>query len=138
VLLFGADLLLRIEGWTWRSEVLVRRTEMSLGEDPASRFRYGPGEDGEFDPYVLKEGFYSELVFPLGPLEGVARVDGMRRLGNVALGSDLRKESAILRYTLGTTISLVRDWRIKLSGEYYDFSDFDDEVGVHLGVVGAF
>ena len=35
-------------------------------------------------------------------------------------------------------IGLVRDWRIKLSGELYDFSDFRDEAGIHLGVVGAF
>lgn len=138
VLLLGADLLLRIDRWIWRSEVLLRRTEMALGDNPEQRFRYGPGEDGQFDPYFLKEGFYSELIFPLGPLEGVARVDGLRRLGNVTLASELRKESAVLRYTLGVNIFLERDWRIKLSGEYYDFSDFSDEIGVHLGVVGAF
>lgn len=138
VLLLGADLMLRIERWTWRNEVLVRRTEMALGDDPESRFRYGPGADGTFDPYFLKSGFYSELTFPLGPLEGVARVDGMRRQGNVTLASELRKDSAVLRYTLGTNVGLVRDWRVKISAEYYDFSDFSDEVGLHLGVVGAF
>ncbi len=138
VLLLGADLMLRIERWTWRNEVLLRRTEMALGDDPESRFRYGPGADGTFDPYFLKSGFYSELTFPLGPLEGVARVDGMRRQGNVTLASELRKDSAVLRYTLGTNVGLVRDWRVKISAEYYDFSDFSDEVGLHLGVVGAF
>lgn len=138
MLLLGADFLVRFERWALRAEYLVRRTKMSLGDDPAATFRYGPGEDGAYDPYFLKEGFYGELVFPLGPLEGVARVDGLRRTGNVTLASELRSESMVLRYTLGTNIGLVRDWRIKLSGEYYDFSDFDDEVGVHLGVVGAF
>ena len=108
------------------------------GNDPAATFRYGPGADGEFDPYFLKEGFYGELVVPLGPIDGVARVDGMRRTGNVVLSSALRSESAVVRYTLGTSIGLVRDWRIKLSGELYDFSDFGDEAGIHLGVVGAF
>jgi len=138
ILLLGADLVLRIDRWTLRAEYLVRRTKMALGEDPGSTFRYGPGADGKFDPYSLKEGFYGELAFPLGPLEGVARVDGLRRTGNVALTSELRSESLVVRYTVGTAINLVRDWRIKLSGEFYDFSDFDDEVGVHLGVVGAF
>lgn len=138
MLLLGADFLVRFERWALRAEYLVRRTKMSLGDDPAATFRYGPGDDGTYDPYFLKEGFYGELVFPLGPLEGVARVDGLRRTGNVTLASELRSESMLLRYTLGTNIGLVRDWRIKLSGEYYDFSDFDDEVGVHLGVVGAF
>jgi len=138
VLLLGADFLVRLDRWALRAEYLVRRTKMSMGDDPAATFRYGPGEDGTYDPYFLKEGFYGEFTFPLGPLEGVARVDGLRRTGNVTLASELRSESMLLRYTLGTNIGLVRDWRIKLSGEYYDFSDFDDEVGLHLGVVGAF
>jgi hypothetical protein len=138
VLLLGADFLVRLERWALRVEYLLRRTKMSLGDDPATTFRYGPGKDGDYDPYFLKEGFYGELTFPVGPLEGVARVDGLRRTGNVALASELRSESMVLRYTLGTNIALVRDWRIKLSGEYYDFSDFDDEIGLHLGVVGAF
>jgi hypothetical protein len=28
--------------------------------------------------------------------------------------------------------------RLKLSGELYDFSDFEDEVVVHLGIAGPF
>jgi len=138
LLILGLDLVLRVERWTLRAEYLARRTEMALGDDPSTTFRYGPGADGVFDPYTLKEGFYGELAFPLGPLEGVARVDGLRRHGNVALSSELRSESFVLRYTLGAAINLVRDWRIKLSGEFYDFSDFADEAGIHLGVVGAF
>jgi len=138
MLILGADLVLRIDRWTLRAEYLARRTKMALGDDPTATFRYGPGSDGKFDPYSLKEGFYGELVFPLGPIEGVARVDGLRRRGNVVLASDLRSDSFVVRYTVGTAISLVRDWRIKISGEFYDFSDFSDEAGVHLGVVGAF
>lgn len=137
-LLFGADLVLRYERWAFRAEYLARRTKMSLGEDPAAVFRYGPRADGTFDPYFLKEGAYAELAFPLGSLEGVARVDMLRRRGNVVQSSALRSDSLLVRYTLGTNIPLVRDWRIKLSAELYDFSDFDDEVGLHLGVVGAF
>lgn len=137
-LLLGADLVLRGKRWAFRAEYLLRRTKMALGDDPAAAFRYGPGPDGTFDPYSLKEGAYAELTFPLGALEGVARADMLRRRGNVAQTSALRSDSLLVRYTLGTNIPLVRDWRIKLSAELYDFSDFDDEVGLHLGVVGAF
>jgi hypothetical protein len=28
--------------------------------------------------------------------------------------------------------------RLKLSGEVYDFSDFDDEKVIHLGIAGPF
>ena len=28
--------------------------------------------------------------------------------------------------------------RVKLSGELYDFSDFDDEIVIHLGLAGPF
>ena len=87
----------------------------------------------------MKQGFYGELTVPASErLELVGRVDGMRRQGNVTLSSALRSDSAVLRYTLGTNLTFARDWRVKLSAEYYDFSDFADEVGLHLGVVGAF
>ncbi|MCC6621631.1 MAG: hypothetical protein IT385_10280 [Deltaproteobacteria bacterium] len=139
LLVLGADLVVRVNRVALRAEYLVRRTKMDLGDNPGETFRYGPGEDGEYDPYFLKQGFYGELTVPAGDLfELVGRVDGMRRQGNVTIASALRSDSVVLRYTLGTNITLARDWRIKLSGEVYDFSDFDDEVGVHLGVVGAF
>jgi len=139
LLVLGADLVVRVNRVAFRAEYLMRRTKMDLGETPEDTFRYGPGADGEYDPYFLKQGFYGELTFPAGDLfELVGRFDGMRRQGNVTLSSALRSDSLVLRYTLGTNITLARDWRIKLSGEVYDFSDFDDEVGIHLGVVGAF
>ena len=53
-------------------------------------------------------------------------------------GRELRSTSAVLRYTGGVNFVLPAYFRIKLSGELYDFSDFDDEVAVHLGVMGAF
>lgn len=139
ILILGADLVLRVDRWAFRAEYLLRRTKMALGDDPGATFRYGPGRDGEYDPYALKDGFYAELTAPLGEVvELVGRVDGLRRLGNVPLTSTLRSESAVLRYTAGMNFQFERSWRVKLSGELYDFSDFDDEVGLHLGVVGAF
>jgi hypothetical protein len=134
----GAQAILRVDDLVLRAEYLARRTEMSLGEDPASRFRYGPGKGGDFDPYFLKEGFYTEAELPAGRFDFVLRWDGMRRRGNVAQSSELRSDSAVLRYTAGTAFLLRESLRLKLSGELYDFSDFEDEVVVHLGIAGPF
>ena len=131
--------MLRIERWALRVEYLLRRTRMDLGDDPSEGFLYGVGSDGRYDPYSLKDGFYAETTFPIGEhVELVGRVDGMRRQGNVPKTSLLRSKSAILRYTLGGNLRLTEGWRVKLSTELYDFSDFKDELAIHLGVVGAF
>jgi hypothetical protein len=136
--LVGAHAVLGYRGAFLRAEYLARRTEMALGENPAERFRYGPGMDGAFDAYSLKEGFYVETEVPAGRLGFVLRADGMRRRGNVLESSDLRSDSAVLRYTAAATIRLREALRLKLSGERYDFSDFEDEVVFHLGIAGPF
>jgi hypothetical protein len=136
--LAGAQAILRVDDLVLRSEYLARRTEMSLGEMPAARFRYGPGEDGEFDPYFLKEGFYTELEVPVQRFDFVLRWDGLRRRGNVDRTSDLRADAGVLRYTAGGSFLLRESLRLKLSGELYDFSDFDDEAVVHFGIAGPF
>jgi len=134
----GADLVVQVSRVFLRAEYLARRTEMSLGDDPAARFKYGPGKNGKFDPYVLRQGFYAELEVPLTDrVDAVARWDGLRRQGNVVQGSDLRSDSALLRYTAGASIKVRGATRIKLSAELYDFSDFDDEVAIHLALAGA-
>jgi hypothetical protein len=136
--LVGADVALRTERFILRAEYLLRRTQMSLGLDPASRFRYGPGADGEYDPYFLKDGFYTELEIPLGDVDLVARWDGLRRFGNSLVTSELRSESIMLRYTGALSYRLRAATRLKLSGEYYDSSDFDDEVALHVGIASPF
>jgi hypothetical protein len=137
--LLGADLQLRFKRIYWRSEYLVRRTEMALGYDPASRFKYGPGADGSFDPFFIKDGFYTELEVPVSEkIDLIGRWDGMRRLGNVVVTSPLRSKSAILRYTAGLAYRLKVGLRIKSSVEFYDFSDFEDEAAMHLALAGPF
>jgi hypothetical protein len=134
----GAHLVLQVARVFWRTEYLVRRTEMALGDDPAQRFKYGPGKDGRFDPYFLKHGWYSEVEAPVTDrLDVIARFDGLRREGNVLRTSELRSDSALLRYTAGASYKIRGATRIKLSGEFYDFSDFPDEVAIHLAVTGA-
>ena len=134
----GGDLVVQISRIFLRAEYLIRRTQMSLGSDPADRFKYGPGKNGKYDPYFLKQGFYAELEVPLGDrFDLIGRWDGLRRQGNVLRTSELRSDSAVLRYTLGTSVRLRGATRIKLSGEFYDFTDFQDEIAIHLAVAGA-
>lgn len=132
----GLDLFLRIDELVFRFEYLLRRTEFSVGDDPQARFRY------EFDPernFFIKDGFYAELEYPFTDwLEVFGRADGMRRIGNVPITSPLRSTSVILRYTAGLNLVVERGLRIKLSGEFWDFSDFSDEVGIHAGVTANF
>ncbi len=138
-LLLGADLQLRYKRIYWRSEYLIRRTEMALGDDPASRFKYGPGKDGSFDNFFIKDGFYTELEVPVTErVDLIGRFDGMRRIGNVVVASPLRSRSAILRYTAAMAYRLNVGLRIKSSIEFYDFSDFEDEAALHLALAGPF
>jgi hypothetical protein len=134
----GVDFYARIKRFELRGEYLLRRTEMSLSDNPASRFKYGPRSNGSFDRYSLKDGFYVEAIVPVAPrFELVGRWDGLRRFGNVSTTSPLRKESAVLRYTVGGDVSVGYGVRIKLFGEFYDFSDFDDEFAATLAVVSV-
>ncbi len=133
----GADLYIRLDALVLRAEYLIRRTEFALGSNPEERFRF------EFtDPdrnFFIKDGFYAEIEYPFTDwLEAFYRFDGMRRTGNVARTSPLSDVSGILRHTAGANFLLRRGVRIKLSGEFWDFSDFDDEIAVHAGVVANF
>jgi hypothetical protein len=135
----GAHAVLRVGDVFFRAEYLTRRTKMAVGSDPATRFKYGPGTDGTWDPYVVKDGGYLEVEAPLGGrFTGVLREDGLRRRGNVLITSDLREDSAVLRHTAALAVLLHASLRLKLSYEYYDFSDFDDEHVIHAGIAGPF
>lgn len=137
--IYGAHANLRYRDLTLRVEYLVRETEMEMGDNPFADFKYGPGTDGVFDPYMKKEGAYAELEVPVGSrLTVVLREDGLRRQGNVIRASSLRSDSAVLRHTAGVAIGIGHSVRIKLSYERYDFSDFDDEDVVHAGIAGPF
>lgn len=137
--IFGAHFVARIGDLFLRLEGVTRRTEMSLGESPMERFRYGPGSDGTFDPYFIKDGGYAELEVPAGKyVTLIWREDGLRRRGNVMMNSQMRSDSVLVRHTGGAAIALKQSLRLKLSYEYYDFSDFEDESVVHVGVAGPF
>jgi len=134
----GGDLVVQISRIFLRAEYLIRRTQMSLGSDPAARFKYGPGKNGAYDPYFLKQGYDAELEVPIDDrLDVIGRWDGLRRQGNVLRTSALGSDSAVQRYTLGTSVRLRGATRLKLSGELYDFTDFQSEIAVHVAVTGA-
>ncbi|MEO8550878.1 MAG: hypothetical protein ABI678_12920, partial [Kofleriaceae bacterium] len=133
----GADLVVQVARTYLRAEYLVRRTEIAVGDDPMARFKYGD-VDGKFDDHILKDGFYAELEAPVGRVDLIARWDGLRRWGNVLATSPLRSRSILLRYTAGVAVRVVAGVRVKASVEAYDFSDLQDELAVHLGVVGSF
>lgn len=134
----GVHLVLQLSRVFLRAEYLGRRTEMALGDVPAQRFQYGPGKDGKYDPYFLKQGWYAELELPASDhVDVILRWDGLRRQGNVLRGSELRSDSTVLRYTAGASIKVRDAVRIKLSGEFYDFHDFTDEVAIHLALTGT-
>jgi hypothetical protein len=136
----GADLYLRIATFDLHAEYLARRTEFDVGESPNETFRFGPGRDGTYSNFFIKDGFYVEGNLPVSArFELVARFDGLRRLGNVTLNSPLRsKNSMVLRYTAGFNVILEGSVRLKFSGEFYDFTDFKDEVTINAGVAAAF
>ncbi len=136
----GADASLRIDRTSLRAEYLVRRQSFDVS-DP-SRFKFDtPATHGNF---FAKHGAYLELEHPLSErVDGIVRVDGMFREGNVLAASMLSRKSAVGRFTLGTSILVVRSLRIKSSTELWGFSDEDArghvrEVTFHLGAVVTF
>jgi hypothetical protein len=137
-LVLGGDFVLRLSGVFLRAEYLVRRTQIALGDDPAARFRYGPGSDGKYSDFFTKEGWYTELEVPVGRFDLVARWDGLRRRGNVEQSSPLRSTSVLLRWTAAASVRIGETLRLKVSAEHYDFSDFEDEIAVHVGFAGPF
>lgn len=137
-LIAGADATLQIGRAFLRTEYLARWTELSLGADPASRFKYGPDLAGDYARYTFKDGFDVEAEVPIGRFQVIARWDGLRRQGNVLANSALRSRSAVLRYTAAASVRLVSSLRLKASLERYDFSDFGDEVAAHVGLAGPF
>jgi hypothetical protein len=136
-LIAGADVVLQSGALVLRGEYLFRRTEMAIGATPETRFKYGPNAAGKYANYFVKDGFYVETEIPVGSVDLLARWDGLRRRGNVLAQSLLRSDSALYRYTVGAAMRLPSGVRLKVSVEAYDFSDFSDELAMHLGISGA-
>jgi hypothetical protein len=142
-LIAGADIVANLDGVVLRAEYLARRTGMSVGADPATRWKYGPGSDGKYDDHFFKHGFYAEAEVPIGRVDAFGRFDGMLRFGNVLAGAGmtsnaLSSSSRVLRYTAGAAIRIIENVRLKTSVEYYQFNDLPSDVALHLGVATPF
>jgi hypothetical protein len=138
--IFGADGWLRVNRTNLRAEWLVRREDFDTS-NPAL-FKYAvPPSGGDF---FVKHGAYIEAEQPLGAgVDGIVRVDGLLRRGNVAAGSPLPNEATVLRYTVGTSIVIAQGLRLKLTPELWQFNYEDAsgrklEAGLHTAVAGAF
>lgn len=87
----------------------------------------------------MKDGFYVEGELPVADrVSVIGRWDGLRRDGNVLATSALSSASSLYRYTAAAAVKLHSGIRLKSSVEYYRFSDFPDELAVHLGVATPF
>ena len=102
-----------------RGEYLYRRTDVAMAD--------------HFD----KQGFYVEGDVPIGRVDLLARFDGLHRSGDLPAGSMLAATSTLLRYTAAVAVK-VDTIRIKSSVELYDFTEFDRELAVHLGLATPF
>ena len=111
-------------------------------DDPAI-FKYAvPTQGGDF---FVKHGGFIELEQPLvKDLDVIGRFDGMYRAGNVLATSPLSDKASVIRETLGFAYAIDRNFRLKTSGELWEFSGPNPttgryvEVSVHLGFVGTF
>jgi hypothetical protein len=138
--IFGGDLSLRLNTTHIRLEYVGRLHEL---EAVADEQLLEPLADGARQT-IGKHGAYLEVVGPATRwLDVVARVDGMHRRGNNLATSTVGTRAAIVRYSLGTVISLAEGWRVKSSAEVWTFYERlgghpDTELGLHLAAVGTF
>jgi hypothetical protein len=124
----GADVVAKISGVYVRAEYLVRRTQMDLAAlAPMTT-----------DNTFTKHGFYVETEVPVGPVDVIGRFDGLRRIGATPIDGPLAYRASVYRYTLAAALRLSASVRLKTSVEYYQFSDFADELAIHLGVATPF
>ncbi|HEY0252711.1 MAG TPA: hypothetical protein VGC41_14350 [Kofleriaceae bacterium] len=137
-LIVGGDATLALDRTFIRAEYLARWTQFSLGTTPDLTFKFGPGPDGDYSNYIFKDGFDLEAEHPFGRVTVIARLDGLRRRGNVLAASALSADSTLLRATAGIAIKLVSALSLKTSIERYFFNDFADELAFHVGVAGPF
>ena len=148
----GADLAIRVQRTAFRAEYLMRRQQFDTRNPDI--FKYSVAQnDGDF---FTKQGAFAEVEQPFGSAwDMTLRADGMLRRGNVSdvptgsgrsvatAVSPLTFQSWVLRETLGLAYALERNFRLKASGEVWQFSYPDSlgdktALGFHFGAVGSF
>ena len=137
-LIGGADVVVNLANVVIRAEYLARRTDMAVGGDPSTRWKFGPDASGNYDDRFVKHGFYAEAEVPIGRVDAFARFDGLFRSGNVLADSPLSEHSRLLRYTAGAAVRISDSVRLKSSVEYYQFNDLENDVALHIAVATPF
>lgn len=145
-LIYGADLYIHLWRINLRGEVLRRQQDVDVRLlDLPDGTSTGLKNMSEIIEQTTKDGFYAEADFPMGNyLEGVLRVDGMRRGGprdaranpdDKDLPASMRSayrapasavldfDDWIMRYTVGLNVIPVTGAKLKLSYEYWTFKD---------------
>jgi len=133
----GGDFAARVGRTQLRAEYLVRHQTFTTDQPMEFVLPTPASGTDHFD----KHGAYLELERAM--TEAVAligRLDGLYRVGNVAVGGPLGPRAAVYRYTAAAAFVLTRGLRLKTSVELWGFADGltahqDLEVGVHLGAV---
>ncbi|MEJ7733472.1 MAG: hypothetical protein WKG00_30290 [Polyangiaceae bacterium] len=136
----GADVSLRLHRTQVRLEYLVRRQELDVSDPGIFKYQV-PTEGGDF---FMKHGAYVEVEQALSDVvDLIGRVDGLYRVGNLPASAPLLARSAVIRYTVGSAITIQRGLRLKTSAELWSFSDRGavdrhNEVTFHAGAVATF
>jgi hypothetical protein len=148
----GADFSVRVQRTAFRAEYLLRRQEFDRTNPDI--FKYALATNA--GDYFVKQGAFAEFEQPLTrSLDVTLRVDGMYRAGNVSdvpTGTGARAATSVnpltnrayvVRETVGLAYALERNFRLKASGELWEFNYPDAEghkqsLGIHLGAVGSF
>jgi hypothetical protein len=138
--ILGGDISYRVHRTNIRAEYLMRRTQFDTTDPTLFKYAIAPS-DGN---YFTKQGGYLEVEQPvIRDLDVIVRGDGMLRTGNVLATSTLTSSAWMVRETLGLAYGIERNLRLKVSGEYYQFSGADQagnkqDLAIHTGVVGTF
>ena len=136
-LIGGADIVVNLDGLVLRGEYLVRRTDIAVDMTPGI-WRYPAGTPGISNDHFFKHGFYGELDVPLGAVDLFARFDGLLRSGNALISSGLSSSARVLRSTVGGSVRISENIRLKASGELYQSNDLGNDVALHLAVATPF
>lgn len=150
-LIYGVDAYVHLWRINLRAEVLRRQQDVDIRlldfpGGPSIGLMLAPGAPEIAQ--TTKDGFYAEADFPLGNyLEGVLRVDGMRRGGprdaranpdeasKPAAERTYRPPNAavldfddwVMRYTVGLNVIPMTGAKLKVSYEHWTFKDVPDD-----------
>ena len=134
----GVDAVASLDGVVLRAEYLVRRTDMAIG---TIRRCAGSTVPAPAAGSTITSSSTASTARPRSRSAGSMRSPGSTACSAPATCSPAarcRRARALLRYTVGAALRISENIRLKTSVEYYQFSDFANDVALHLGVATPF